>query len=454
MPQPKLLHRQRGVALLYVIALVGIIGIMVGISWRMIKNGNTLATLNQADAQTRLLALAGMDYALAKIGPPGPFQDLNYSTEHLEYQFEGPDHKFDLSVRSYGLFARSVSTGKTSLPRPGRSSPYSGLLGQWLDLSQLPALGLLNHEGNMVLAGTAQVTGAVMLWRGDVRKATDYNVRWTGYGGHAGPVFDSTANAWKMCKMNFSRADSWIKRQVEMLASKDFSKDTDFDSASIQDLLLPDSGLVQGNLKNTRIISSQFIRVGSSADLFHCKLISTRIVIEGDALIEKSLVFASQTIDIKGAKIIGGQFLAGDSVRINSKQTLKSFPIFYAQGHIQNRGKPDSTMVGALMVEMANGEGIFISACQEHPLYDQDVRLSISNESILTGLVYTPCHAKMEGSLQGSLICFNLKFEYKGTIWLGHLKDAHIKGIAGRKVIPAPLLFPGFSPAAFTNGTL
>ncbi|HKP95156.1 MAG TPA: hypothetical protein VJ385_05300 [Fibrobacteria bacterium] len=67
----------------------------------------------------------------------------------------------------------------------------------------------------------------------------------------------------------------------------------------------------------------------------------------------------------------------------------------------------------------------------------------------VSGLAYTPCYARMEGSLEGSLICFNLKFEYEGTIWLGHVKDARIDAVSGRKVIPAPMLFTGFPPTAF-----
>jgi hypothetical protein len=59
--------------------------------------------------------------------------------------------------------------------------------------------------------------------------------------------------------------------------------------------------------------------------------------------------------------------------------------------------------------------------------------------------------ARMEGSLQGSLICHNLKFEHQGTIWLGHLKDARIEAMTGRRAIPAPMLFPGFPAAAFSG---
>jgi hypothetical protein len=305
-----------------------------------------------------------------------------------------------------------------------------------------------------VLAGNAQVTGPVMLWRGDVRKATDYHVRWTGSGGHTGVVWDSAAEAWKYAAIDFSRAQAWIKDQDAILAARDFTKDSDFDSGMVRDLVLPDSARLDSGLTDARVVAAQVLRVGSGARLRGCKLISRRIIIEGGSVVERSLVYASRTLDIRGGRIEGGQFLVGDSLRIDADQPLRGYPVFYAQGRMANRGKPDSSYVGALIVSKAEGEGLFFSACLDHPMYDQDIRLSVGAGSHLTGLLYTPCHARMEGVLEGSLICHNLKFEYKGTIWLGHLKDARIHAPTGKRIIPAPLLFPGFSPTAFAGSGL
>jgi hypothetical protein len=445
-------HRQRGAALAYVLALLAIVGVLIGLTWRTLRANDALAALDRGDTQARLLALAGIDYALARIGPPGPAQDLGYSTENLAYRLGDTDRVFDLAVRSFGLFARARSAGKSGLPRPGRTKACEALLGQSLDLAKLPALGLLNHEGNMVLAGTAQVTGPVMLWRGDVRKATDYNVRWTGKTGHGGPVWDSLAAAWKLSVADFGRADAWIKAQQALLDGGEGSLDGDFDSGLVRDIRLPDTAAVSDTvLTDARIVAREVLRVGSGARLTHCKLLSRRILIEGDARLDRTLAYASKTLGVLGGSIEGGQFLAVDSVRIASDMPLKGYPVFYAQGRMANRGKPDSAMVGALEIDKASGEGVFLSACKEHPEYDQGIRLSVGTGAHLSGLLYTPCFARMEGGLDGSLICHNLKFEYKGTIWLGHLKDAHIDGVSGRKVIPAPLLFPGFAPAVFAE---
>jgi hypothetical protein len=448
-------RRQGGAALVYVLGLLVITGILSGMTWRIIRSDNTIAALDRGDAQARLLALAGVDYAVAKIGPPGAGQNLAYAAEGLNYRLDDSGRVFDLTVRTHGLFARARSVGTTGNPRPGRSRAYAALLGQTLDLGRLPALGLLNHEGNMVLAGNAQVTGPVMLWRGEVRKATDYHVRWTGSGGHIGALWDSTAEAWKFSTVDFSRADEWIKDQEALLAAGDitggFGKDADFDSGMVRDLVLPDSASLDSGLVDVRVVAAQVLRVGAGARLRGCKLISRRIVIEKGAVIERSLAYASRTLDIMGARIEGGQFLAGDSVRIDADARLRGYPVFYAQGRVANRGKVDSSFVGALLVGKVEGEGLFFSACREHLQGDQDIRLSIGSDAHLTGLLYTPCHARMEGSLDGSLICGNLKFEHKGTIWLGHLRNARLRALSGKSIIPSPLIFPGFPPAAFSG---
>jgi hypothetical protein len=116
------------------------------------------------------------------------------------------------------------------------------------------------------------------------------------------------------------------------------------------------------------------------------------------------------------------------------------------------RGTPDSAMVGALLVEKAAGQGVFVSACREHPVFDQQERLIVAKGVRLSGFLFTPCYARMEGDLEGSLLCHNLRFEYQGTIWLGHLKDARLS--ASRARIPVPLLFPGLKPAVFGAGSL
>lgn len=442
---------QRGAALAYVLALLAILSLLIGSAWRIIRADNALTSRDRGETQARLLAQTGLDHALFRIGPPGPRQDLAYATEGLEYRLDDSGRVFKLTVRSRGLYARAVSLGTSPFPPPGLDREKTALIGQTLDLSRLPVLGLLNHEGNLVLAGKAQIDGPVMLWRGGVRKATDYHVRFSGGSGHSGSVQDSTGDGWKRALLDFDRAAGWMEAQGRMLAAGDFSGDGDFDSGMVADMQLADSAvLADTSLERVRIIGG-FLRVGTGARLKDCKIAARRLIIQDGSGLERVTAFAQGNLDITGGTIKGGQFLAGDSIRIASAERLQGFPFFYAQGRMARRGRPDSAMVGALRIEKASGEGVFVSACREHPPYDQDVRLSLAAGSRLQGLLFTPCHARIEGDVQGSVLCHNLKFEDHGTIWLGHLKDARLSAAPARTRIPAPLLFPGFDPSAFAG---
>lgn len=443
---------QRGAALAYVLSLLAVMSILVGTVWRLIRADNALAARSRGEAQARLLAAAGLDYARSRIGPPGPAQDLGYAAESLRYRLDDAGRDFSLTVRSHGLFARAVALGISPTPPPGRTAAKEALLGQTLDLAKFPALGLLNHEGNMVLAGSAQVTGPVLLWRGDVRKATDYHVRWTGGAGHAGPTWDSTAEAWKRVAIDFSRADGWMAAQSRMLAAGDFSADGDFDSGTVADMRLGDSALLADTaIARARIIAGRLI-LGAGARLRDCKLAAKSIEIREGADLQRVIAFSQGNIRITGGAIRGGQFLAVDSIRLATDRPLSAWPFFYARGRVKNRGRPDSAMVGALLVDQAAGQGVFVSACREHPPYDQQERLAVAKGVRLSGFLFTPCYARMEGDLDGSLLCHNLRFEYQGTIWLGHLKDSRLAQSRAR--VPAPLLFPGLEPAVFGSGSL
>jgi hypothetical protein len=443
---------QRGAALAYVLSLLAVMSILVGTVWRLIRSDNALAARNRGEAQARLLAAAGLDYARSRIGPPGPGRDLGYATEGLAYRLDDAGRDFRLTVRSQGLFGRAVALGISPTPPPGRTASKEALLGLTLDLSRMPAIGLLNHEGNMVLAGNAQVTGPAMLWRGDVRKATDYHIRWTGGQGHVGPTWDSTSDAWKRSGMDFSRADKWMEAQSRMLSEGDFSADGDYDSGKVAELRLGDTAfLVDTAMSRVRITAGRLL-IGSGARLRDCKLAAKSIEVREGAELLRVVAFAQGNIRISGGMVRGGQFLAGDSIRLAADRPLSGWPFFYARGRMHNRGRPDSAMVGALLIDKAAGQGVFVSACREHPPYDQQERLVVAKGVRLSGFLYTPCYARMEGDLNGTLLCHNLRFEYQGTIWLGHLKDSRLSQSRAR--IPAPLLFPGLEAAVFGTGSL
>ncbi|MDQ3000828.1 MAG: hypothetical protein M3Y08_06165 [Fibrobacterota bacterium] len=441
---------QRGAALVYVLVLLTIVGTLVGLGWRLIRANNNLAALNQAEAQACLLAQTGLSYALAQIGPPGHEQNLRYATEGLTYHLDGTGRIFELKVASLGLFARARSRGETSLPRPGRTKVLSAVLGQELDLGRLPALTLFSRGSNLVLAGKSQITGPVLLWRGRVEKSTDAAVRFQGGAGHVGALWDSTSPAWKGVNPDFSRAEAWMKSQSEALGTLDPGKDPDFDSGMVQNIRLSDSAVLSDTaMVGARIIAKRVLRIGTGVRLLECKLLSGSIEIEKGSDLRRVVAYAERNITIRGGRIRGGQYLAGDTLRIASDSPLEGYPVFYAQGKVINRGSPDSTMSGAMILERAMGKGLFLASFRERPVGDENIRLVVKAGTRLTGLLFTNGYAQMEGDLEGSLVCQNLKSIHGGTLWIGHLLDAHIWALPKGNIVPAPLLFPACLPAAF-----
>lgn len=442
---------QQGAALVYVLGILAVFGLLTGLVIRFTRFNDSLVARERWDVQARLLSHGGLDYALSRIDPPGPALDLAFATEGVDYALENPDLSFRLKVAGRGLLGRAVSAGRTRLPGEGRRKVAHALVGQSLDFGKLPAVGLLNREGNMVLAGNAQVTGAALLWRGGVRKATDYHVRFRGGPGHAGPVWDSTAPAWKRTEPDFRRAEAWARTQEALLAGGDPAQDPDYDSGQAVDLHLGDSGVLADTaLAGVRIRAGRRLEVGSGAVLVDCKLLAPEIEVSGNAVLENVLAFASRNLGMTGGEVKGGQFAANDTLRIDLASPLKGWPVFFVRGRAVRAGAPDSAYVGFLSIEEASGEGFFLSAVEGRPAYDQEVRLELGQAASVTGLVYCGGFADARGSLRGSLLCRNLRFEHQGTIWLGHLRDARIEAWSG--VAPAPLLFPGFPLLTFPGG--
>lgn len=442
---------QRGAALAYVLALLALLGVLTSLVIRYTRFNDALVARDRWDAQARLLAWSGIDHALSRIDPTGPPLDLGFATDGVEYRPEDANLSFLVRVATRGLMARAESAGRTRLPAGGREKRRSALIGQGIDLAALPALGLLNREGNMVLAGHAQVTGPVLLWRGGVRKATDYQVRWQGGGaGHAGPVWDSTAVAWKKVEPDFRRAMDWVEAQETLLSGGDLDEDPDYDSGAVTDLVLGDTGRLEDTaLAGARIRAGRTLIIGSGADLLDCKLLAPVIRIGEGARLESVLAFATRTLEVTEAKVKGGQYAALDSLSLDLSEPLENWPIFYVQGRKVKGGTPDSAYLGTLRIRKAAGEGLFLVSAPERPSYDQEIRLILEAASATGGLAYCNGYARVEGAFSGSILCRNLKFEHEGTIWLGHLKDARLQGYTTSKVIPAPLLFPGFPVLSF-----
>jgi hypothetical protein len=295
----------------------------------------------------------------------------------------------------------------------------------------------------LVLAGKGRIEGPVLLWRGGVRKATDYKVRAEAIASHAGTVWDSSASTWSRVVPDFRRATEWMARQNEWLNGRLLDNDDDYDSGHVVDWPLSDSVLLSDTLiQATRIRARNRITVESGAELIHCKLLAPEIRIKGNARLRNSLAYASRNLIVAGGELQGGFFASAESLSISNERPLQAWPVFFVQGRKIFSGKADSGFVGILNIEKANGEGLFLSDMSAAPEYDQQIRLVLGKRSSVTGLLYCGGYAQIEGQVLGSVLCRNLRFEHKGTIWIGHLRDAQLRSFDGLATIPAPLLFP------------
>lgn len=442
---------QRGAVLAYVLGILAVFGLMIAGVLRSVRFNDSIVSRDRWDAQARLLAAGGLDFALSRIAPPGKPLDLAYATEKAEWQSDNPHLSFTVRVAEWGLFARAVSRGKTKLPLPGgREKRRSSWIGQELDLGEFPALGLLNREGNLVLAGSARIDGPVLLWRGGVRKATDYAVRAGRGAAHRGAVWDSTAPAWSRILPDFRRVEAWVARQQRMLEGFGFSKDGDYDSGQVVDWSPSDSvRIADTTLIATRIRAAKAIVVESGAVLRHCKLLAPEIRITGNSRLHNSLTYASRNLNISGSELQGGFFAANDTLSLASDFPLTDWPTFYVQGRSIRTAGSDSAYVGLLHIGKVSGEGLFFSANTTAPKFDQQIRMNLEKNAVITGLLYCGGYARIEGRVLGSVLCRNLRFEHMGTIWLGHLMDAELQAPSAPFQIPAPLLFPAFPVLAF-----
>ncbi len=436
---------EKGAALVYVLGLLLVTGILVSITWRLVRQNEGLAVREMQLSQARLLSHSGVDHALFKINESIGKSDFNYSVSDLNFRIDGDRLGFLLDVIPLGLFLQAYAQGKVKYGTETSAliAKQSVRIEQLLDLGDFPAVGLLNREGNLVLAGTSEIHGSVMLWRGEVRKATSEKIRWQNGVGHIGPVWDSTSVIWDNMEADFTRVHSWMEVQ----------------DALIQDDILVSerkglpfwraphgTELTDTLLENHTIVGSGLLLIGSGARLLNCTILAKEVEIKGNAQIENGLVYSSRNMRIREEASLKGQFLARDSLVLDLGVPQNGYPVFYVHGRPSVGEETDSIYIGELYARNYQGEGIFMHASWEIPDYNSDVRIRVDSAVFLHGLIFTPGFVQLEGSVEGSVICQNFRFQHSGTIWFGHLKNVKIK--SSLSSIPVPVVFPGLKAEA------
>ncbi len=444
--KPNFPSSNQGSALGYVLGIIAVLGLLLSIYWKSVKFNNNLAQQEQDIIQARLASESGLDYVLKKLSG-SEAEHLEFQTDKLKYWLQDQKLSFTTSVQPYGLFTQATVTGELRKGDRVINKCERALIGQNLNLQDLPALALTNKEGQMVLAGKASVIGPILLWRGGVQKAIGAPLYWHGTIAHSGPVWDSNSTVWKKIEVSMAKAKTWVERQEIYWERLRFDNDADFDSFKITDRCTPSSLiLIDSTWENIRWISADTVTIATGARIRNCKILANFIRIEGNASFKNSIVYALRNMNIIGAPQLQGQFIARDSLKINISSTQEHYPTFYVHGRVLAKSEKDSLYWGTMSIKQYQGQGVFLVNISEKPKYNQDIQIEVAAKTDIQGLIYTPGLVKMEGHLQGSLICQNLKFEEQGTIWFGHLKDAQLHAATTSQTIPVPLIFENLQP--------
>lgn len=341
---------------------------------------------------------------------------------------------YSYSLRQIGLFKRLFSHAQVRSGRFSIDSRKTVLAGQSLTLDDFPALGLTNPQGSMVLALSAEVSGPVLLSRGDVRRSTDYNIRYVGRTGTVS-LWDTSSAAWKRLPMSFTEARKWNSEAAAELdrlsAGGHPVPDDSWDTTLV---LLGAQALPAGLRRHSRIYVTGSLTLGTGVDLRDCQVISSDIHIEGEANIQGGVVFSTGIMTITGQPTLKSQFIARTTLNLAVQSRLQGYPVFYVEG--RNEGY---THLGSLQVTQAQGEGIFLVDSGPGQANGGTPSLVFSPSTDLRGFAYTDSFMDPRGRFRGSLIGYNTRFELSGSIWIGHLGYADV----GLAPIGLSLPFPG-----------
>lgn len=343
------------------------------------------------------------------------------------------------SVAPFGIYLR-VSSQARVLSRGYEKRRWStALIGQDLKLDDYPALGLTNHEGNMVLALRGEVEGPVMLWHGTVRNA-DYNaVRYLGRTRNV-IVWDSTAAIWKSLPIPFARTEAWMERRAQELDSIRVTGKVAADEAFERTEIVADGFTLSGHQwENTRFYCAGSLTLGAGAVFRDCQIVAATLRIGNDARFQGGAVMSLGRMEIQGSPVLSGQFLSGDTLVVNIASTLEDCPVFYVSG------KADiNSQRGMLHIANAQGRGIFLF--QGNPELYGSTSLALDAGTDLGGFAYTTAFMDIRGYFRGSILGKNLYFYLSPTIYLGHFAYAHCALAPVGAILPFGAVWEGVEP--------
>jgi hypothetical protein len=347
-------------------------------------------------------------------------------------------------VHPYGLYRRAVIQAFAGRAG-GPTVSAAGLLGRKAPLDDFPAFGMMNADGNMVAGGSTVIDGKVLLSRGSIRQATDYNIRFTGDIKNAVVVTDSSP-MWRTLPLTFADATEWILLREADFAAAARGKPLARDSLRGPMRVHAGDTSITGTFAG-RLLATGRVSVSGSARLENAEIWAESLSIDGPVTTRNVLLYGRSEVSLSGEPDLDGQFLSRDSMRVRMQSRHAGNPVFYVNGWYSDQG-----YFSTMDIQDTRSRGLFLVGAYDLPAYYARPTLILGDSSRIDGMLYTNSNASLMGEVHGSAICEINRFEYKGTIWLGHTLNATFIGFPPGEEWLVPPVFDLGSPAWSSRG--
>ena len=350
---------------------------------------------------------------------------------------------YSYSIRQYGLFKRIHVVSRVRAGTFRADKRAAARAGHVLGLDAFPSLGVLAPGSNLGLALDAEVAGPVYIPNGVYRFMDDYAVRYRG-SIKTLTVWNKDSEFAKLMPFTFAKTRTWVKdgkRQVADLGSSPApAADPEWETTEVFEGGKVLSGRTWDGAK---LLCPGRITLGAGAVLKDCLIMASEIRIEGNAQVS-GLAFASGAMTVAGQPSLKGQFIAGDSLRIDIASPLSDYPVFYVQGQ-----DTVGSRSGQLDIVRATGQGVFLYSGDSLGvnLYLLPASITLGPETDLQGFAYTRGMVGVSGRFRGSVIGKGPAFYKDPTIYTGILGGGNLGLAPAGTAFPFAGIIPGGTPS-------
>lgn len=348
-------------------------------------------------------------------------------------------------VHTHGLYRRTVIRAFTAARMGGLEASASGLLGGKVPLDDFPAIGMMNPTGSMVAGGNTIIDGKVLLTSGSVRQATESKIRFTGDIKRAVAMGDSSPIRGTL-PLTFADATEWILLREADFTAASQGKSPARDSLRETMRVLSGDTVITGRFAG-RLLATGRVSVSGDALLEHAEIWAENISIEGPVTTRDVLLYGRSGVSLAGEPDLEGQFLSRDSMSVRMRSRHTGNPVFYVNGWYSNQG-----YASTMDIQDTRSRGLFLVGAYDLPLHYSRPTLILGDSSRIDGLLYTNSNANFMGEVHGSAICEINRFEYQGTIYLGHTLNAAFIGFQPGETWIVPPIFALGIPAWASQG--